>query len=422
MRKQERITASAKVQTSALVGWIACAVLLVVLGSGCTRQHCPGCTDPNPLPISMGGSGVGCPYAESQLTPGSIDKPTLLVLSGGASYGAWGAGVIAGWPSTQGQGASPPRPEFTVVTGISTGALQATYAFLGSQYDDELELFYTTSENDDIYEWDLLGSNALQSREPLRQILQDNVKEDAVLEVADEGGRELYVGTVNLDTSQFCPWNLSAIARKAKSAPAGSQTRTCYVDLFRDAIFAASGAPVLAAPVEIDAKACTGELPQKMLYVDGGVRLRVFVTDVIDHAIQPGSTATAYVIMNGKIVTHPECVEDSLAPIAIRTFEIMDHESSFGSLYTLMHERPQWNLQISRIPDSCCLEFASSEFDQARMKILFEDGKQWVQQTPSPWETTIPTSSAAAWPTNCNRPMGKCPGQPLYPPNTTGCL
>ena len=152
------------------------------------------------------------------------------------------------------------------MTGISTGALQAPYAFLGSNYDDELELFYKTSGNDQIYEPNYTLSNSLQSRGPLRSILEQQVTEAAVLEVAApaNANRELFVGTLNLDTSEFCPWNLSTIARKVQSAPAGSQTRKCYVDLFRDVIFAASGAPVIAPPVEIDSNACKpGEPPRR---------------------------------------------------------------------------------------------------------------------------------------------------------------
>ena len=87
---------------------------------------------------------VGCPYKGSQLSFGPSDTPDVLALSGGASHGAWGAGVIAGWPDAT-------RPTFDVVTGISTGALQAPYAFLGTDYDDELEKFYTTTTSAEIY-------------------------------------------------------------------------------------------------------------------------------------------------------------------------------------------------------------------------------------------------------------------------------
>jgi len=71
-----------------------------------------------------------------------------LAISGGGANGAFGAGILVGWT------ASGTRPEFTMVTGISTGALTAPFAFLGSDYDDELKEVYTTTSTRDIH-----GSN-----------------------------------------------------------------------------------------------------------------------------------------------------------------------------------------------------------------------------------------------------------------------
>ena len=50
----------------------------------------------------------------------------MLVISGGGSDGAFGAGLLKGWS------ASGTRPRFRIVTGISTGALIAPFAFLGT--------------------------------------------------------------------------------------------------------------------------------------------------------------------------------------------------------------------------------------------------------------------------------------------------
>ncbi len=46
----------------------------------------------------------------------------ILAISGGGSRGAYGAGVLSGWI------VAGRRPNFDVVTGISTGALIATFA------------------------------------------------------------------------------------------------------------------------------------------------------------------------------------------------------------------------------------------------------------------------------------------------------
>jgi hypothetical protein len=393
------------------------AASLLLLGAGCAgmRQGCHGCAVANPIPDS-------CPFRETKLA-GGLASPTLLVLSGGAAYGAWGAGVLHGWPS--------PRPKFTVVTGVSTGALQATFAFLGRKgvgesdrsYDEKLRVLFTEVESSDIYttKWYWMLSNSLQAREPLRQLIDDNLTDALIDEVAGVADRELWVGTVNLDTSEFCPWNLSEVARRGKGASDPS-THACYQQLFRDVIFAASGAPVIAPPVPIDAKACTGAPPEIAYHVDGGVRLRVFAEGVVMKLVQPVAASPpsqaqlpeplVYAIMNGQLATRPQCVPDHIALIGARALEIMDHESLFGGLYALAYRfadagKP-WKLRLSRIPDATCLDFESREFVPEKLRALFDAGSHWVQAS-DPWETRIPDASAANWPPGCCSKLLECP-------------
>jgi predicted acylesterase/phospholipase RssA len=378
------------------------AVCLIAWIPGCIdRKNCPSCVLADPLAID-------CPYAGSQIQTilHAKTNPKVLVLSGGASHGAWGAGVIAGWPDP-GPGVTEPRPTFDVVTGISTGALQAPYAFLGTDYDDELETFYTTTTSDMIYSMkpDFLISNALQDRGPLWQILVENVTAPEVRKVGLITDRELYVGTINLDTSQFCPWNLSTIARNAEAEVDDSPAETCWVDLFRQAMFASAGAPVITPPVEIDVNACRAGFPvQKMLFADGGVRRRVFVTEVVEtHPDKP----TVYVIMNGQMSTRPTCVSNQLLPIALRTYDIMDREALFGSLFALMDTHQNWDLRLSRIPDTQCVSLPASEFDPVRMGAMFRLGSSTVQGA-TPWESAVPTKAVVNWPSGVAKPIQEC--------------
>ena len=77
--------------------------------------------------------------------PGVYEKAHhYLAISGGGAKGAFGAGLLAGWT------ASGTRPEFSMVTGISTGALTAPFAFLGPDYDDVLKKVYTTTSTKNI--------------------------------------------------------------------------------------------------------------------------------------------------------------------------------------------------------------------------------------------------------------------------------
>ena len=70
----------------------------------------------------------------------------ILSLSGGGQNGAFGAGFLMGWRE------SGQRPQFDFVGGVSTGALLATHALLGTPADDaQLEEMYTQVTKKDIY-------------------------------------------------------------------------------------------------------------------------------------------------------------------------------------------------------------------------------------------------------------------------------
>ena len=76
--------------------------------------------------------------------PAMRHDPTVLALSGGGEDGAFGAGVLNGWSEAGG------RPVFDVVTGVSTGALMAPFAFLGPFGDGTLRRLYTAYGEDDL--------------------------------------------------------------------------------------------------------------------------------------------------------------------------------------------------------------------------------------------------------------------------------
>ncbi len=81
------------------------------------------------------------PDAALQMSPsliGAKGEKTMFALSGGSDNGAYGAGILKGWSQ------AGTRPEFSIVTGVSTGALIAPLAFLGSDQDATLETVFTT--------------------------------------------------------------------------------------------------------------------------------------------------------------------------------------------------------------------------------------------------------------------------------------
>ncbi|MFO0880512.1 MAG: patatin-like phospholipase family protein, partial [Gemmataceae bacterium] len=152
---------------------------------------------------------------------GTSAKPTgkcyrILALSGGGANGAYTVGVLNGWSATG------TRPTFDVVTGISTGGLIATYAFLGQAYDGALRDMYTSVTSDDIYQKRprvaILWSESVATAGPLKRLIDEQIHCDILRQVAaaHAQGRRLYIGTTNLDTRRLVVWDMGAIASSGR--------------------------------------------------------------------------------------------------------------------------------------------------------------------------------------------------------------
>jgi predicted acylesterase/phospholipase RssA len=177
-------------------------------------------------------------------------EANFLALSGGGGDGAFGAGILCGWTE------AGTRPRFKLVTGISTGALIAPFAFLGPDYDAKLKKAYTTISDRDIYRVpgilkllvNLGRLEAAGSTEPLAELLEQLVDDQMIEAIAVENnkGRRLLVGTTQLDAQRQVIWNMGAIA--AKGSPEAFK-------LFRQVLRASASIPVAFKPVYIKVKA-----------------------------------------------------------------------------------------------------------------------------------------------------------------------
>jgi hypothetical protein len=267
-----------KTQSTALARWGTLSLaLLLVLVQGCghapQRQHpippdmiekakIPGIDNARRWGDTSGlasvraftGSGsnthswLTLPKAELKSVYGGImNRPHhYLAISGGGSQGAFGAGILVGWT------ASGTRPEFTLVTGVSTGALTAPFAFLGPDYDDELKHFYTDTSTKDImikhsFLTTIEGDSAA-STAPLKARIQKAFDDEFIARIAAEHskGRRLYIGTTNLDATRPVIWDIGAIA--ASGAPGANA-------LIHEIILASTSIPVAFPPVFIDVEA-----------------------------------------------------------------------------------------------------------------------------------------------------------------------
>src|SRR4051812_8162982 len=113
---------------------------------------------------------------------GQHPPKNVLVISGGDAHGAFGCGVLSGWRKSP----ESPRPQFDVVTGVSTGALMATFAFLGQDEDDGvLRKVYLDVRDADIYQGPLSGPpDAVFDTAPLKRLIARQVNRDVIRRVA----------------------------------------------------------------------------------------------------------------------------------------------------------------------------------------------------------------------------------------------
>src|SRR6267142_1568355 len=133
---------------------------------------------------------------------GPLPPADLLAVSGGGDNGAFGAGLLCGWT------AAGNRPTFKAVTGVSTGALIAPFAYLGTGYDDVLRQVYTSIKPTDIAErrsfLAAIDNDGMADNRPLWGLISKFIDEKFLAKVAAEHarGRGLLIGTTNLDARQ----------------------------------------------------------------------------------------------------------------------------------------------------------------------------------------------------------------------------
>jgi len=305
----------------------------------------------------------------------------LLSLSGGGQNGAFGAGFLIGWRE------SGKRPQFDVVGGVSTGALLATHAFLGTPADDAtLEEMYTKVTSADIYEnrgiFSLLSADSLKDTAPLKAMIAKYVTADTLKRVAaayDEN-RMLFVGTTNIDYGQTWVWNMTMIAK------AGD------LQLYRDVLLASASFPIVFPPVEIDGH----------LFVDGAARSNVVVPGMggtkrpNPPLFGPGNL---YLIDNGKVTEPPQALVRALGKIAATTISVM-MEQSMQTALTRSYFGAKllgYTFNTVGIPDSVDVGNDPLAFDPAQMRAAFDAGRALGAQG-NPWRDT-PTNSGdiPAW-------------------------
>jgi hypothetical protein len=328
------------------------------------------------------------PDAGRKMAPAFVDErgdTNMLALSGGSDNGAYGAGLLNGWTKAGN------RPEFSIVTGVSTGALIAPFAFLGADEDPTLKRIYTTVSAKDIFRprfpLAIPFSPSAASTEPLTRLIASAVTDALVDRIGLEygRGRRLFIGTANLDAQRMVIWNMGAIA--ASRAPS-------RYALFRQLLLASSSIPAVFPPVMIEANAAGRKISE--MHVDGGTTAQILtLPDALITATGSPSRPShlhVYLIVNNKLGGEFHLANTKTIPIASQAFSLNLRSSLAGTvnLSYLYAQAHGIDFNISYIAKNYPGDDRKT-FDTAYMQGLFahglrlaQSGAFWDKRPPEP--------------------------------------
>jgi predicted patatin/cPLA2 family phospholipase len=380
------------------------SLILVAFGTGCA-----GLEKRNPVPNELTGDAQisGIPAARywaddappdagmwerlsaeelREQFPDAVGKPhNYLAISGGGPRGAFAAGFLNGWTK------AGTRPDFIYVSGVSTGALIAPFAFLGSDYDHILEEVYTNISTEDVVKkrslLKIFRLDAAADSTPLRLLIEKYVDEQTMQAIADKyrRGSSLIILTTNLDAGRSVAWDIGAIAVSGDAKA---------LRLIQDVMLASAAIPAAFPPVMMKVEA-NGQTYDEM-HVDGGVTsqlhlypLELNLAAFIERYEVVGAP-TVYVLRNGFVEAKYQSIERRTLAIAVGSMSTLMGNISYGDMYRIYLEtqRDGIEFKLAYVPHSFS-EPLTEPFDTAYMRKLYKlgydsavNGYEWKSAPP----------------------------------------
>jgi len=319
----------------------------------------------------------------------------VLVLSGGGAFGAFGAGFLNGWGEVTDREFI--RPRFDTVSGISTGALIAPFAFLGTEdaYQKILDLYENPQENwvrkRGIIPY-LPGNVSLYDISKLHSKIRSIISPDLIQAISKETSknRQLLIGATNVDYGLMRVWNLAKIAHENPVEAAAKQTTSI--------LLASSAIPGVFPPITID----------DYLYVDGGATMQV-VSGIDERSwlYHRDTNSVKFVdsnrpiririwmIVNQKLLPDHEVVRSRWTSIAKRSLSVLLRASTLQAIQDtetyvrLINQLPEFDAQMRyvTIPQDYQIEDSDEMFDADIMRKLTALGRK-MGADPTSWSAT----------------------------------
>jgi predicted acylesterase/phospholipase RssA len=369
------------------IGQLAGVIAAILSMSGCVAaRHYPPPNLASAVQLAPADAPRPKMIQTTANSAGPVKPRTILAISGGGVYGAYSAGVLKGWSE------SGTRPRFDVVTGVSTGALVAPFAFLGPEQDRQLEQLYTTMKLGDVLHRrflpTILWSDSMADSAPLRKQIEKTVTPEILEQIAREhrAGRRLYIGTTNLDTMQPVVWDMGAIA--AGNAPD-------KLTLFRNVMVATCSIPGLLPPVPIDIE--INGVPVTELHVDGAITAPVFVPPcALSAERNAATTRSIYVVVSGKVNVETRAVPRWIVNVFGASLDglfLTGTRSDLQRIYVQARDAGA-EFRFAAVAADFNAAQNSMDINPKVMKQLFEEGRRFAV-TGFPWQRIPPGMDSA---------------------------
>jgi hypothetical protein len=326
----------------------------------------------NDIRFNASDAEAGIRFADAARTRRAHQKTfDVLAISGGGSNGAYGAGILVGWSKTG------ERPEFDIVTGVSTGALTAPFAFLGPDWDRRLTEAYTSPDAEKILERrgiDLLFKPGFYDTKALRALVEKYVDPPLLYAIAMEHakGRRLLIATTNLDTEETVIWDMGAIAARGDAAT---------LKLFQDILVASSSIPGVFPPTLIEVQGKGRALSE--MHVDGSVTIPFFVAPeslLLWTAPKVGEARPGHVrvIVNGKVGGAFGFTRGGTLSVVGRSWLTMSKAllRTHLTASAAFARRNGGSLLYAAIPDDAAVDTSGLDFSADNRLTLFELGRR----------------------------------------------
>jgi predicted acylesterase/phospholipase RssA len=332
--------------------------------------------------------------ARHEAHPGESPVEDVLVISGGGDWGAFGAGFLKGWSRVQGPLA---KPEFDVVTGVSTGALIAPFAFLGdAQSNEAVVALYRNPQPDwvktrgPLY---FLPANASFATVPgLERVMRANVNEAMIRRIAEarRQGRFLFVNTTDLDNGRNWVWDIGSEAQRA--------LQNGDLDLVHRVLLASSGIPGAFPFREIEGS----------VYVDGGITGNILYGGTrreeqtalalwtARHPELPVPTVRFWVIFNNQLSPLPQVTAPTWPGVVMRSLDMSTRAATVTAIRHLFAQSEiarlkhggNFEVRVVTVPDDF-IPPKPGVFIKETMNALADLGEK-MGADPSTWRTSPP--------------------------------